>query len=109
MGAAVAELEVCPSCGLRDGHHDPKCRWRRPIEELGYWEGMTWVFYEPFLMPDGHQIRRLDLSQMTIPESVLAAGITPADIVYALTDPDAIVAEEDDGLGDAFTRWPDPG
>jgi hypothetical protein len=72
---------------------------RKTVEELGYWDGMMFCFYQPFTMPDGHTAEKIDMNQMQIPEG---SGITPRDIIEAMTDPRAFVGEADD-LGEQFS------
>jgi hypothetical protein len=67
----------------------------RNIYELGHFEGDIWIFNEPFMMPNGAIAKKIDLSQLEIPEG---SEISRSDLIHALTDPHAIAvpASDDD-------------
>jgi hypothetical protein len=68
-------------------------RGRVPLEQLGHWEGLVFHFNELFQFPDGARVLRADLSQFDMPP-----GVTPAEVMEALTDPAAIIDEYDTGM-----------
>lgn len=74
---------------------------RRPLSELGHWENMVFVFSEPYTMPGGNRVLRVDFSQAVIPE-----GVTLQEVLEAMTDPAAITtpAEEDPELGGQYSQ-----
>jgi hypothetical protein len=77
---------------------------RTGIEHLGAFDGDQWKFFEPYTMPGGQVVEVIDFSIMDLPP-----GLTREEVVEALTDPEAIVDDEGDGLKSTpFTPRPHP-
>ncbi len=66
---------------MATGYAQPQGEYRDPAD-YGSWEGDVFVFNEPVDIGGGHQMQRLDTSQMVVEE-----GITREDVIHALLNP----------------------